>query len=106
MGLSWQQGPLSQGAIGRFLAPEPLPKRLLYVEPSRRRMRVLFGENWIADSENVLLLFEPGHYPMAYFPVTDVSPNALQSIEYTSHHPDLGLTSWYAVQAGEKSAPR
>ena len=40
MGLSWQQGPLSTGAIGRFLVPEPLPKRLLYVEPLRRRMRV------------------------------------------------------------------
>ena len=25
MGLSWQQGPLSTGAIGRFLVPEPLP---------------------------------------------------------------------------------
>jgi Domain of unknown function (DUF427) len=68
MGLSWQQGPLSSGAIGRFLVPEPLPKRLLYVEPLRRRMRVRFGGRWIADSEHVLLLFEPGHYPMAYFP--------------------------------------
>jgi hypothetical protein len=29
MGLSWQQGPLSPGAIGRFLVPEPLPQRLL-----------------------------------------------------------------------------
>src|SRR6478735_10220188 len=28
MGLSWQQGPLSAGALGRFLVPEPLPKRL------------------------------------------------------------------------------
>ena len=25
MGLSWQQGPLSAGAIGRFLVPEPMP---------------------------------------------------------------------------------
>src|SRR5439155_5249266 len=67
MGLSWQQGPLSPVAIGRFLVPEPLPKRLLYVEPLRRRMRVRFGGIWIADSEDVLLLFEPGRYPMAYF---------------------------------------
>jgi hypothetical protein len=36
MGLSWQQGPLSPGAIGRFLVPEPLPKGLLYVERLRR----------------------------------------------------------------------
>jgi len=106
MGLSWQQGPLSPGAIGRFLVPEPLPKRLLYVEPLRRRMRVRFGGDWIADSENVLLLFEPGRYPMAYFPEADISPETLQSTERTSHHPDLGLTSWYTVQAGQQSAPR
>ena len=80
MGLSWQQGPLSPGAIGRFLMAEPLPNRLLYVEPLRRRMRVRFGGNWIADSENVLLLFEPGHYPMAYFLETDVSPDTLQGL--------------------------
>ncbi|SOD80861.1 hypothetical protein SAMN06272765_0049 [Streptomyces sp. Ag109_G2-15] len=39
MGLSWQQGPLSAGAIGHFLTPEPLPD----------------------------LLHEPGRYPVAYF---------------------------------------
>ena len=31
MGLSWQQGPLSPGAIGRFLVPEPKCKRALEV---------------------------------------------------------------------------
>src|SRR5215467_6526198 len=106
MGLSWQQGPLSSGAIGRFLVPEPLPKRLLYVEPLRRRMRVRFGGNWIADSENVLLFFEPGHYPMAYFPEADISPDTLRRTEHTTRHPDLGLTSWYIVQASQQSAPR
>ncbi len=55
MGLSWQQGPLAPGAIGRFLVPEPLPQRLLYVEPLRRHMRVRFGGAWVADSEDVLL---------------------------------------------------
>lgn len=106
MGLSWQQGPLSPGAIGRFLVPEPLPKRLLYAEPLRRRMRVRFGGQWIADSEHVLLLFEPGHYPMAYFPESDITPDTLESIEHTHRHSELGLTSWYTVHAGDKSAPR
>ncbi len=106
MGLSWQQGPLSTGAIGRFLVPDPLPKRLLYVEPLRRRMRVLFGGRWIADSESVILLFEPGHYPMAYFPESDISADILERTEYTTRHHELGLTSWYAVRAGEQSASR
>src|SRR3954471_21691567 len=102
VGLSWQQGPLSTGAIGRFLVPEPLPKRLLYVEPLRRRMRVRFGGIWIADSEHVLLLFEPGRYPVAYFPEIDVSPHTLERTEHTTQHPDLGLTSWYSVRADEQ----
>ena len=61
MGLSWQQGPLSSGAIGRFLVREPLPNRLLYVEPLRRRMRVRFGGKWIADSEHVHKVGEIRH---------------------------------------------
>jgi uncharacterized protein (DUF427 family) len=105
MGLSWQQGPLSPGAIGRFLVPEPLPKGL-YAEPLRRRMRVRFGGTWIADSEHVLLLFEPDRYPVAYFPETDINPDALQLNEHTTRHRDLGLTAWYTVRAGEQSAPR
>jgi len=80
MGLSWQEGPLSPGAIGRFLVPDPLPKRLLYAEPLRRRMRVRFGGIWIAESEHVLLLFEPGRYPMAYFPQAE---DGLRSVHIT-----------------------
>jgi len=83
-----------------------MPKRLLYVEPLRRRMRVRFGGTWIADSEHVILLFEPGRYPVAYFPKTDISPDTLQRTEYTTRHHDLGLTSWYAVSVGEQSALR
>ena len=62
MGLSWQQGPLAPGSIGHFLVPDPLPERMLYAEPLRRRMRVRFGGAWIADSEDVVLLHEPGRY--------------------------------------------
>jgi uncharacterized protein (DUF427 family) len=106
MGLSWQQGPLAPGAIGRFLGSVPLPERLLYVEPLRRRMRVRFGGDWIADSENVLLFFEPGRYPVAYFPQADVSPEALERSDHTTKHPDLGQTSWFLVRAGGQRAPR
>ena len=106
MGLSWQQGPLSPGAIGRFLVPEPLPQRLLYIEPLRRRMRVRFGGAWIADSEHVLLLFEPGRYPVAYFPKTDISPEVLEHTEHTTRHPDLGLTAWYTAKADQQHATR
>jgi uncharacterized protein (DUF427 family) len=106
MGLSWQQGPLSEHAVGRFLVPNPLPERLLYAEPLRRRMRVRFGGAWIADSEDVVLLHEPGRYPVAYFPLSDIVPGVLQPGEHTTSHRDLGPTFWYTVQAGAQSEPR
>ena len=106
MGLSWQQGPLAPGAIGRFLVPDPLPGRLLYAEPLRRRMRVRFGGAWVADSEDVVLLHEPGRYPVAYFPLADVFPDVLQASDYRTEHRDLGPTAWYTVSAGAHRRPR
>ena len=106
MGLAWQQGPLASEAIGRFLVPDLLPGRLLYAEPLRRRMRVRFGGAWIADSEDVVLLHEPGRYPVAYFPLSAITEGVLQAAGYTSRHADLGLTSWYTARVGEHSKSR
>jgi uncharacterized protein (DUF427 family) len=106
MGLAWQQGPLAEVTVGRFLVPDPLPARLLYAEPLRRRMRVRFGDAWIADSEDVVLLHEPGHYPVAYFPLGDIADGVLEDGQRTTSHRDLGTTSWYTVRAGEQTKPR
>jgi uncharacterized protein (DUF427 family) len=106
MGLAWQQGPLATGAIGHFLVPDPLPERMLFAEPLRRRMRVKFGGQWIADSEDVVLLHEPGHYPVAYFPLSAVTGGVLEPAEHTTRHRDLGPTSWYTVRAGTGNTPR
>jgi uncharacterized protein (DUF427 family) len=106
MGLSWQQGPLAPEAVGRFLVPDPLPERLLYAEPLRRRMRVRFGAAWVADSEDVVLLHEPGRYPVAYFLLSDIAGGVLEASEHTTRHRDLGATSWYAVRAGGQSKQR
>ncbi|MZD08860.1 DUF427 domain-containing protein [Streptomyces sp. SID5785] len=106
MGLSWQQGPLAAGAVGRFLVPDPLPERMLFAEPLRRRMRVRFADTWIADSEDVVLLHEPGRYPVAYFPTGDIDDDVLEPIDRTTRHRDLGETSWYVVRAGGRRAPR
>jgi len=106
MGLSWQQGPLSGSTVGRFLTPEPLPERLLFVEPLRRRLRVKLGGEWIADSEDVLLLHEPARYPVAYFPLADVRAGVLAAENRITQHRDLGDTAWYSARAGDRSAAR
>ncbi|MYS19336.1 Uncharacterized conserved protein, DUF427 family [Streptomyces sp. DvalAA-14] len=106
MGLAWQQGPLAHGAIGRFLTPAPLPDRLLFAERLRRRMRVRFGGEWIADSENVVVLHEPDRYPVAYFPLQDVKPDALQPAGHVTRHRDLGSTSWFSARQGQQHRDR
>jgi uncharacterized protein (DUF427 family) len=104
MGLAWQQGPLATGSVGQFLTPDTLPARLLFAEPLRRRMRVRFADQWIADSEDVVLLHEPGRYPVAYFPHSDIQPGILAAEERVTQHGDLGETRWFTVGAGERAA--
>ncbi|WP_193044259.1 DUF427 domain-containing protein [Mycolicibacterium baixiangningiae] len=106
MGLAWQQGPLASGTIGHFLTAQPLPPRLLFAEPLRRRMRVRFADRWIADSEDVVLLHEPGRYPVAYFPLEAIGAGVLTAEERTTEHRDLGRTDWYTVTAGDREATR
>ena len=106
MGLSWQQGPLSGVSVGRFLTPEPLPKRLLFAEPLRRRLRVKFADEWIADSEDVLLLHEPGRYPVAYFPLGDVRAGVLVGEKPSTRTPTFGDTEWFTVTLGERRETR
>ncbi|HET6737611.1 MAG TPA: DUF427 domain-containing protein [Kribbella sp.] len=106
MGLAWQQGPLATSAVGRFLVPVQLPERMLFAEPLRRRMRVRFGDSWIADSEDVVLLHEPGRYPVAYFPLEDVVADVLRSEDRTTQHKDLGATAWFTVRAGDSNKAR
>jgi uncharacterized protein (DUF427 family) len=106
MGLAWQQGPLSEGSLGAFLSPTPLPERLLYAEPLRRRMRVSFAGTWIVASEDVVLLHEPGRYPVAYFPQSEVAPGVLVPSDTVTEHRDLGPTAWYTVTVGETGKAR
>jgi uncharacterized protein (DUF427 family) len=106
MGLAWQQGPLAPGALGTFLTAQPLPERLLYAEPLRRRMRVLYAGDWIAHSDDVVLLHEPGRYPVAYFPRDDIRAEVLTTTDRTTEHPELGATAWYAVKHRDRESAR
>jgi uncharacterized protein (DUF427 family) len=104
MGLAWQQGPLATGSVGHFLTEQQLPSRLLFAEPLRRRMRVRFADRWIADSEDVILLHEPGRYPVAYFPSGDIETEILVAEDRVTEHPDLGDTRWFTVKVPGREA--
>ena len=105
MGLSWQQGPLGRNPNGQFLVPA-MPERVLYAEPLRRRLRAELGGSTVVQSDSAVLLFEPGRYPVAYFPLGDFADGALRSTDHRSKHSDLGETAWFEVVGGSRQAAR
>jgi uncharacterized protein (DUF427 family) len=105
MGLSWQQGPLGRNPNGQFLVAG-VPDRVLYAEPLRRRMRAELGGRIVVQSDSAVLLFEPGRYPVAYFPTADFAEGALRPIDHRTTHPELGETAWYEVIGDTRSAAR
>jgi uncharacterized protein (DUF427 family) len=103
MGLSWQQGPLGRNPNGRFLV-EGMPERILYAEPLRRRLRAELGGRTVVQSDDAVLLFEPGRYPVAYFPHDDFADGVLQPTDHRTEHPDLGETTWFEVEGRRRAA--
>ncbi len=54
------------------------------MKPAPRRMRVLFGDETIADSTNALVMNETHHLPAYYFPVSDVRMDLLEPTNHGS----------------------
>jgi uncharacterized protein (DUF427 family) len=106
MGLSWQQGPLGRNPNGTFVASGPMPDRVLYVEPLRRRLRAELGGRVAVQSDDALILFEPARYPVAYFPLGDVADGVLQPSDHRTTHPDLGETAWFDAVGGDGQVTR
>ncbi|MFY9649113.1 DUF427 domain-containing protein [Trebonia sp.] len=71
-------------------------------------MRIRFDNTWIADSEQAILLHEPGHYPVAYLPIEHVEEGVLLPTDRITTHRDLGATRWFTVagpgRRGERAA--
>ncbi len=52
------------------------------IEPSARRLRVMFNGEVVADSTNTQLMFETRHRPVYYFPTGDVRMDLLESTDH------------------------
>lgn len=63
------------------------------IERDPRRIRVLFGDHEVADSDDVLVVSEPGAAPVLYFPRRDVEMLVLGQ----THHQTVSATKGRAV---------
>jgi uncharacterized protein (DUF427 family) len=83
-----------------------MPQRVLYAEPLRRRMRTELDRRTVVQSDDAVVLFEPGRYPVAYFPIADFAEGALRPTDRRTEHAELGETAWFEVVGGTRSAAR
>ena len=60
-------------------------KHIATLEPTTKRIRVLFAGEIIADSKQVQIMHETGHVPVYYFPITDVRMDLMEPTEHIPH---------------------
>jgi uncharacterized protein (DUF427 family) len=80
------------------------PERDIHFEKSPRRVRVKFGGEWIADSTEMVLMYESGHLPVYYFPVKDIRLDLLHPTDHTSYCQYKGDASYWTIEAGGKTS--
>lgn len=80
------------------------PEHFVEFEPSRKRIRVVFGGETIVDTTDSLILFERGHVPVYYVPRKDAAMELLMPTDHSTHCPFKGDASYFTVSAGGKTA--
>ncbi len=73
---------------------------------AEQRIRVEFGGEVIADSENAMILSETRLAPTYYFPKKDVRLDLLQLTEHHTYCPFKGNATYWNVSAGGKTAEK
>ena len=76
-----------------ILKPNSGSGHQVVLEPSPRRVRVVFNGETIAQSRNAMLMHESNHIPLYYFPVEDVRMDLLEKTDHSSHCPFKGDAS-------------
>jgi len=72
------------------------------LEGSPRRVRAVVGGMTIADSTGVKLLYETGHLPIYYFPLSDVRLDLMERSAKRTHCPYKGDASYWTMKIGDR----
>ncbi len=74
----------------------------VWIEPSRRWVRVYFGGTKIADTKQALLVFERGPFPTYWFPIEDVQLDCLTAED----QPRASGTLFWTLRVGDRVAKK
>lgn len=75
------------------------------VETGSKRVRVMLGGHWVADTRSPLLVWEKPHYPTYYFPMSDVDQEVLRPTREVRPSRGRGQAVIYDVEVPGASAP-
>jgi uncharacterized protein (DUF427 family) len=78
------------------------PDYKVLLEPSPRRVRVVFNGETVADSTSAHLLFETRHLPVYYFPRADVRTDLMAPTDHHSFCPYKGTASYWTIRVGDR----
>jgi uncharacterized protein (DUF427 family) len=74
------------------------------IEQGQKRVRTYLDGELVADSVNVLLVWEKPYYPTYFFPEEDVRMELLTPTEYTKRSPSRGEAHFFSVKGGKTFA--
>ena len=57
---------------------------VVVMEPTQRRLRVVFNGEVVADTTDARVMYETHHVPVYYFPLCDVRMDLLEPTEHGS----------------------
>jgi uncharacterized protein (DUF427 family) len=86
------------------IGPAPKPGEGFRWEPSPRRVRAEFNGETVVDSRRVMLLIEPQHLPVFYFPIHDVRRDLLEPTDHHTSSPLKGEASYWSLRVGDRVA--
>ncbi len=82
---------------------EKHPNYCINIETIEYRLQLKFRDVIIADSENVLILNEPGIKPNYYFPREDINHNYFSLTNKVTFCPFKGLASHWTLSTEDES---
>jgi uncharacterized protein (DUF427 family) len=80
------------------------PDHRIETKPAKKRVRVIFNGEVIADTRDAIRLEESGYPAVYYLPRKDVKMERLARTAHRTHCPFKGEASYYTLSAGGRTA--
>jgi uncharacterized protein (DUF427 family) len=101
MALTMGTGPFGTDPGGVLNVRIDGPERVLYLEDSPRRIRVVVAGETVAESIRAKLLHETSLLPVYYLPFEDVREDLLEPSDTSTHCPFKGDASYWSIRVGD-----